>query len=172
MPESGLLPDTRGCSPPPATSMSPVSLFPRLSSSLQPHPCNIVLQPLSCLIPKSPARSSSTQHRPAEVVTAYLLILGLHNLTLPKVAQLFGLTFFPGGSDGKASACNVGDPGSIPGLGRSPGEGNGSPLQYSCLENPMGGGAWQATVHGVAESDTTEQLHFLSLFLLNYQIQV
>ena len=43
---------------------------------------------------------------------------------------------FPGGSEGKASACNVGDPGSIPGLGRSPGEGNGNPLQYSCLENP------------------------------------
>ena len=48
---------------------------------------------------------------------------------------------FPGGSDGKASACNVGDPGSIPGLGRSPGEGNGNPLQHSCLENPMDGGA-------------------------------
>ena len=48
---------------------------------------------------------------------------------------------FPGGSDGKASACNAGDPGSIPGLGRSPGEGNGNPLQLSCLENPMDGGA-------------------------------
>ena len=48
---------------------------------------------------------------------------------------------FPGGSDGKASACNVGDPGLIPGSGRSPGEGNGNPLQHSCLENPMGGGA-------------------------------
>ena len=48
---------------------------------------------------------------------------------------------FPGGSDGKASACNAGDPGSIPGLGRSPGEGNGNPLQYCCLENPMDGGA-------------------------------
>ena len=49
---------------------------------------------------------------------------------------------FPGGSDGKASACNVGDPGSIPGLGRSSGEGNGNPLQYPCLENPMDGGTW------------------------------
>ena len=48
---------------------------------------------------------------------------------------------FPGGSDGKASACNAGDPGSIPGSGRSPGEGNGNPLQHSCLENPMDGGA-------------------------------
>ena len=49
---------------------------------------------------------------------------------------------FPGGSDGKASACNMGDPGSIPGSGGSPGEGNGNPLQYSCLENSMDGGAW------------------------------
>ena len=47
---------------------------------------------------------------------------------------------FPGGADGKASACNGGDPGSIPGLGTSPGEGNGNPLQHSCLENPMTGG--------------------------------
>ena len=57
-------------------------------------------------------------------------------------------------SDGKASACNVGDLGSIPGLGRSLGEGNGNPLQYSCLENPTDGGAWQATVHGVTKSQT------------------
>ena len=49
---------------------------------------------------------------------------------------------FPGGSDGKASAYDAGDLGSIPGLGRSPGEGNGNPLQYSCLENPMEGGTW------------------------------
>ena len=52
------------------------------------------------------------------------------------------------------SACNAGDLGSIPGSGRSPGEGNGNPLQYSCLENPMDGGAWWATVHGVAKSQT------------------
>ena len=48
---------------------------------------------------------------------------------------------FPGGSDGKVSACNAGDPGSIPGSGRYPGEGNSNPLQHSCLENPMDGGA-------------------------------
>ncbi|KAI4548149.1 hypothetical protein MG293_000479 [Ovis ammon polii] len=61
---------------------------------------------------------------------------------------------FPGGSEVKVSACNVGDLGSIPGSGRSPGEGNGNPLQYSCLENPMDRGAWWATVHGVAKSRT------------------
>ena len=61
---------------------------------------------------------------------------------------------FSGGSDDKASAYNVGDWGSTPELGRSPGEGNGNPLQYSCLENPIDRGAWQATVHGVAKSQT------------------
>ena len=61
---------------------------------------------------------------------------------------------FPGGSEGKESAYNVGDVGSIPGLGRYPGEGNGNPFQYSCLENSMDRGAWQATVHGVAKSGT------------------
>ena len=59
---------------------------------------------------------------------------------------------FPSGSEGKASACNAGDPASIPGLGRSPGEGNGNPLQYSCLENPMDRGAWRATVHRATKS--------------------
>ena len=76
---------------------------------------------------------------------------------------------FPGGSDGKESACNVGNLGSIPGSGRSPGEGNGNPLQYSCMENPMDGGAWWATVHGVAKSRTRlsdfTSLHFTSLYL-------
>ena len=61
---------------------------------------------------------------------------------------------FPGGSESKESACNAGDPGSIPGLGRSPGEGNDNLLQYSCLENPMDRGAGQAAVHGVAKSQT------------------
>ena len=61
---------------------------------------------------------------------------------------------FPGGSDGKESACNVGDPGLILGLGRCPRKGNGNPLQYFCLENPIDIEAWWATVHGVAKSWT------------------
>ena len=64
------------------------------------------------------------------------------------------IVVFPGGSEFKESACNAGDLGSIPGSGRSPGEGNGNPLQYSCLENPMDRGAWWATVHGVTKSRT------------------
>ena len=77
---------------------------------------------------------------------------------------------FPGGSDGKASSCNAGDLGWIPGLGRSPGEGNGHPLQYSCLENSMDGGAWWATVHAVTKSwtrlsDFTFFLQLIKVFL-------
>ena len=74
---------------------------------------------------------------------------------------------FPGGSEDKASACNAGDPGSIPGLGRSPGEGHGNPLQYSCQENPVDRGAWWATVDGVAKSRTrlSDFTIFLSFFM-------
>ena len=61
---------------------------------------------------------------------------------------------FPGGSNGKESACNVGELGLIPGLGRSPGGGNGNPFQYYCLGNPMDRGAWRAMVHGVSKSWT------------------
>ena len=67
---------------------------------------------------------------------------------------LFICKGFPGGSEVKVSACNVGDLGLIPGSERSPGERNGNPLQYSCPKNPMDGGAWWATVHGVAKSQT------------------
>ena len=63
----------------------------------------------------------------------------------------------------KASAYNAGDWGSIPGSGRSPGEGNGTPLQYSCLENPMDRGAWWAAVHGVAKSQTRLSDEFNSI---------
>ena len=85
---------------------------------------------------------------------------------------------FPGGLDSKVSAHDAGDPGSMPGLGRSPGEGNGNPLQYSCLENSMDGGAWWATVHGVTKSQTwlSDFTHFTSCdltqmcLLVYYQI--
>ena len=84
---------------------------------------------------------------------------------------------FPGGSEVKVSASNAGDLGSIPGLGRSPGEGNGNPLQYSCPENPMDGGAWWATVHGVAKSQTrlsdfTSPIHLtMKKWLMHESIQ-
>ena len=80
-----------------------------------------------------------------------------------KSFRVFGLTFrslgFPGGSEVKASACSVGDLGLILGLGRSPGEGNGYPLQYPFLENPMDRGTWQVTVHGVTKSQTRQLLN-------------
>ena len=63
---------------------------------------------------------------------------------------------FPGSSGGKESACNAGDPGLIPGSGRSPGEGNGNPLQYSCLENSTDRGVWQAIIHEVTKSQTRQ----------------
>ena len=69
-----------------------------------------------------------------------------------------------GGSDGKISAYNAGDPGSIPGSGRSPGEGNGNPFQYSCLENPIDGGTW-GTVHGVTKSRT--RLNVFTFFMIS-----
>ena len=73
---------------------------------------------------------------------------------------------FPGGSDGKESTFNVGDLGSISGLGRSPGEGNGHPLQYSCLQNSTDRGAWWATVHGIEKSETQlSDFHFHSVAL-------
>ena len=66
--------------------------------------------------------------------------------------MLYDATGFPAGAGGKEAAHSAEDPGSIPGSGRSPGQGNGNPLQYSCLENLMDRGAWRATVHVVAKS--------------------
>ena len=86
--------------------------------------------------------------KPVPSASGAVLITGL-----PGKQPSMGFYFFIT-SDSKASACSAGDPGSIPGSGRSPGEGTSTPLQYSCLENPMDGGTWQATVHGVTESQT------------------
>ena len=87
--------------------------------------------------------------KPLSLLSKQILVLAFIDLNF---LQFF--RDFPGGSDSKASAYNVGDLGSIPGSGRSSGEGNGNPLQYSYLENPMDGGAWQATVDGVTKSRT------------------
>ena len=86
-------------------------------------------------------------HRVAKSWTCEHTDTHLHNPGKSLFIKIFSI---PGGSDGKESACNVGDLGSIPGLGRSPGEGNSYPLQYSGLENSMDRGAWQAIVQGVA----------------------
>ena len=95
-------------------------------------------------------------------MTPFFVYIGFNFLRLG-IPHIGG---FPGGSEIKASACNAGDLGLIPGSGRSPGEGNGNPIQYSCLENPMDGGAWWATlVHGVAKSRTQ-----LSDFTLHYTL--
>ena len=98
-------------------------------------------------------------HEPPSIVLQALCLLDLIPwiyLSLPVYnCKGFDLVWgFPSGSEVKASASNVGNPGLIPGLGRSPGEGNDNPLQYSCLENPMDRGAWRATVHGITKSQT------------------
>ena len=95
----------------------------------------------------------------AQKENAYLILWHGHNKGQKWQAPNRSIRF-PGGSDDKESACNAGDPGSIPGLRRSPGEGKGNPLQYSCLKNPMDGGTWQTTVHGGhKESIMAESLH-------------
>ena len=81
------------------------------------------------------------------------VILRLNSESTIKILFV-SLKGFPGGSDGKESACNAGDLGLIPGLGRSPGEGDNYPLQYFCLENSMDRGVWWVTVHGVTKSPT------------------
>ena len=83
-----------------------------------------------------------------------LSVAEIANCSPKFISSSESLVGLPGGSEVKASACNVGDQGSIPGSGRFPGEGNGHPLQYSCLENPMDGGAWWATVYRVVNSQT------------------
>ena len=88
-----------------------------------------------------------------------------------RIRRVYGYICFPDSSVGKESTCNTGDPSSIPGLGRSPGEGIGYPLQYSCLENPMDGGAWWATVHGAAKSQTRLS-DFTSLTLRASQVSL
>ena len=102
-----------------------------------------------------------------------LLLLQRHWLLWAFLARPFpraSETLFPGGSDGKESACSAGDSGLIPESARSPGEGNGYPLQYPCLENPMGRGAQWATVHGVTKSRRQRSdFHFTDALLLELE---
>ena len=117
-------------------------------------------------IRRSKDREGTKMPESLQLLQAVQVVFFLHKSFCPQ-DQSHLITFFspggshflglhpnnlPGGSDGKESVCNAGDPGSIPGLGRSPGEGNGFPLQYSYLENSMDRGAWWATVHGVKKS--------------------
>ena len=81
----------------------------------------------------------------------FLIVPYLQQFLIFLVSYIFIIKGFPGGSDGKESACNTEDPCSIPELGRSLGEGNGYPLQHSCLENPTDKGAWQASAHADTE---------------------
>ena len=129
-------------------------LLSRLPSSFRPSPdtpqrwC-----PFAGLCVSAPC-----QYHPEPPLIA-LLSDYINSLSLPPCAACLSsftqqVMCFPAGSDSKESACNAGDPVSIPDLGRSPGEGKGNPRQYSCLENPMDGGAWWATVHGVTKSQT------------------
>ena len=125
-----------------------------------------VKTPMSChhlTLVRKPA--SKRQHQKGYKYNTHILY-GSHlnvPLTDENTKKMYSIRYmFPGGSEGKASAYSAGYLGSISGLGRYPGEGNGTPLQYSCLENPTDGGAWEAAVHGVTKSQT-----WLSDFTLN-----
>ena len=123
--------------------------------------CPTLFNPMNCSPPGSSVHGDSPGNNTGDSCHAFLQGIfptqGL-NPGLPHCSLSF-----PGSSEGKASPCNTGDLDSIPGSGRSPGEGNGNSLQYSCLENPMDGGAWWAAVHRVAES-WTQLVTSLSLF--------
>ena len=146
-------------------------LFFSLQVGMSMYACHTIVfwKHITCLI---------SQVHTGEEFSFWWVILESH----PCLIQvIFGWDF---GSDHKESACNAGDLGSITGLGRSPGEGNGYPHQYSCLENSMDRGAWQATVHGIAKSWTQlSNLHFhfqrlktdkvfRCLWLCNYHVTI
>ena len=97
---------------------------------------------------------SSTWKSSSFSTLSYLYVRFSHFFPYPNISNLGLILKHPGGSDRKESACNARDPGSIPGWGRSPGEGNGNPFQYSCLRNPLDRGAWRAIIHEVTKSGT------------------
>ena len=159
----------------PRTAASQASLSITNSQSLL-KPMSITIQPSHPLSSPSPSACSLSQHQGLFqwVSTLYQCqSIGpwASASVLPmNIQDWFPLQFgLPGGLEVKASASNAGDLGLIPGSGRSPGEGYGNPLQYSCLKNPMDGGAWWATVHGVAQLDKTEWLNFQ---IFNFPLQL
>ena len=98
--------------------------------------------------------------------SSYSLLMGMHNgsATLKDILEIYTeLNIFSGDSVGKEATCSSGDTSLIPRFGRFPGAGHGNPLHYACLGNPIERGAWQATVHRVAESDMTEETEFSSV---------
>ena len=110
----------------------------------------------------------STSVRPASLCNLTITLLCFLMMGISGEAIRLNMWLgFPGGSDVKASAWNAGDSSLIPGSGRSPGEGNGNPLQYPCLENSMDGGAWWAPVHGVAKSRTWLSIMMMMIFNIN-----
>ena len=113
------------------------------------------------------AHPSSTITHATELATQYYLVFEVSLFIAQSMYLHYNDLGFLGGSDGKESSCNARDPGLIPGSGRFPGEGNGYPLQCSCLENSMGRGAWQTIVHEVAESQTWVSWYFIIIFHYN-----
>ena len=104
---------------------------------------------IQSLVVKIKIPHASRQLSPGMATKARSTLINILNISIS-----ISILGFPGGSEVQASACKAGDPGSIPGSGRSPGEGNGNPLQDSCLENPMDRGAWGAIVYGVTKGRT------------------
>ena len=140
---------------------------PTLITSKEPRVTLTVASMISFLIDTEVTYSSMPAYS-GKTKVSQVSVIGVDGLiSIPRITKPLPCTEFPSGSEDKVSACSVEGLGSIPGLERSPGEGNGNPLQYSCLENPMDGGAWQATVHGVAKSLTW--LHFTLLLPCTHQ---
>ena len=135
--------------------------FSSVQFSSVTQPCLTLCDPMDCSTPGLPVHYQVPEFTQTHVHRVGDAIQPSHPLSspsplAPNPSQLYYLVsskqdqVFPCSSVSKESACNAGDLGSIPGLGRSPGEGNGNPLQYCCLENPIDRGAWRAIVHGVA----------------------
>ena len=131
-------------------------IYPEKSVSMTLALCNNNKELLLCFqsLPQIKEDRNKISFRLYYISNSYNTYKCLTLLNVLFKCRFYSQQGFPGGSDSKESACNMGDLGSIPGSGRSPGEGHGNLLQYSCLENPMNGGEWWATVQGVARSQT------------------